>query len=302
LFTVVLDPLMTDTANYADLVLPATTEFEHLDVNSSYWHLYVQLSEQAIAPVGESKSNFEVFGLLARGMGFNDDCFGETPEEAIAGLLSADHPFLSGINLERLRREGWVHLNTPASPFIPFLDGRFPTPSGKIEFYSGTLAAQGHDPLPAHVPLAESREATPGLFASYPLNLITPGAHHFLNSSFGELERMRAKEGAPTIELHSADAASRQLIEGDWARVFNNRGECYMQVRVGHSVPEGTACSVSVWWNRFSPGGGNCNQLTSDNLSDFGRGATFHTNLVQVEKAVTIPATPDEETRLARVP
>jgi anaerobic selenocysteine-containing dehydrogenase len=284
LFTVVHEQVMTDTAQYADILLPATTTFEDNDIYTAYGQLYVQLNQAAIAPLGEAKPNIEVFSLIAKRMGFDDPCFSDTAEDMIRQALATDHPFMQGITYERLQKETFIRLNVPR-PFIPFADGKYPTPSGKIEFYSEKMLQAGLDPLPTHNPTAESADGSPELFSKYPLRFVTPAAHHFLNSSFAEMPTMLKKQRYPTIELNAVDAASRDIAQGDWVRVWNDRGESYFKADIRDTVATGVACHVSLWWRRYSPGGWNCNVLTSDAEADMGGGATFHTNLVQAELA-----------------
>lgn len=319
LFLVVHEQVLTDTARYADILLPATTHFEHTDLHTSYWHLYLQLNEPVIPPVGESKSNTEVFRLLAQAMGFDEPAFRDSDEDLLRQALHWDHPFLQGITLERLRRERFVRLNTPSQPHLPFVaavsssepaslpstvpgqEGHppagahstgerklrftFPTPSGKIEFFSEALAKAGLDPLPAYVPPAESRDGSPELAAKYPLALVSPAAKNFLNSTFGENPTLQEQEGGrPVIFLHPEDAAARGIADGQLVRVFNDRGSFVARAAVGDTVRPGVAVSPTIWWNSFTPDGKSANQTTSQRLTDLGAGATFHTNLVEVER------------------
>ncbi len=289
LFTVVHEQLFTDTCRYADIVLPATTQLEHLDLMVSYWHLYVQLNEPAIEPLGEAIPNTELFRRLAAAMGFDDPCFKDSDEDLIRQALSSGSPYLEGITLERLRQEQVIKVKRPAAPFA---EGGFQTPSGKAEFYSETLARLGHDPVLEYVPPKESIDGSPELAKKYPIHLITPAAHHFLNSTFANQARMMRGEGAPTIYLNPADAKPRGLKSGDWVRVFNDRGSVRLQVQVGDWSLPGVAISPSIWWNRFMPDGQTINVLTTDAVADLGGGASFHTNLVQVEKAEAPEGTP----------
>lgn len=281
LFTVVHEQLFTDTCQWADLILPATTQLEHLELMNSYWHLFVQLNEPAIAPVGESIPNTELFRRLAAAMGLHDPCFQDSDEELIRQAL-AGSPYLEGITLERLQKEQLIKVNRAPAPFA---SGGFKTASGKAEFYSPALAAAGHDPVIEYVPPAESVDGSPELAARYPISLITPAAHHFLNSTFASSGRLMKGEGAPTIYLNPQDAKSRQVSSGEWVRVFNDRGSVRLQVQVGDWSLPGVAVSPSIWWSRFMPDGVGINVLTSDRPADLGGGATFHTNLVQVERA-----------------
>nr|PZN70603.1 MAG: molybdopterin oxidoreductase [Bacillota bacterium] len=282
LFIVVHEQVFTDTCRYADIVLPATTQFEHTDLMTSYWHLYVQLNEPVIEPLGEAIPNTELFRRLARAMGFTEPCFRDSDEDLIRQALSGGSPFLEGITLERLKRERFIKVNRPAAPFA---EGGFGTPSGKVEFYSQALAERGLDPVVDYTPPAESVDGSPELAARYPIALITPAAHHFLNTTFANLPRMRQREGVPTIFLNPADAAARNIRTGDWVRVFNDRGSVRLQARVGDWSQPGVAIAPSIWWSRHMPDGVGINVLTTDRVSDMGGGAAFHTNLVQVELA-----------------
>ncbi|HLN63498.1 MAG TPA: molybdopterin oxidoreductase family protein [Symbiobacteriaceae bacterium] len=282
LFVVVHEQLFTDTCQYADIILPATTQLEHLDLMYSYWHLYLQLNEPAIEPLGEAIPNTELFRRLAAAMGFDDPCFRDSDEELVRQSLSLGSPYLEGITLERLQQEHMIKVNRAPAPFA---EGGFTTPSGKVEFYSETLARAGHDPVVEYVPPAESIDGSPELAQKYPLHLITPAAHHFLNTTFANMPRMMTNEGAPTIYLNPVDAKARGLQSGDWVRVFNDRGSVRLQVQVGDWSLAGVAVSPSIWWTRFMPDGVGINTLTLDQPADFGGGASFHTNLVQVEKA-----------------
>jgi anaerobic selenocysteine-containing dehydrogenase len=284
LFTVVHEQVWTDTTDYADIVLPATTQLEHRDLHTSYWHLYLGWNEPAIAPLGESKPNAEVFRLLAAAMGFDDPAFRDSDEDLARQALSGDHPALAGITLERLRREGYVRLNLPVED-APFAAGGFPTPSGRVEIWSEELARRGRDPLPDYRPLAEGPEADPERQRRFPLLCLSPKSGRFLNSTFAHLEVLRRREGDPVLHIHPADAAARGIADGDWVRVWNDRGECRLRARVGPATRPGTVITRSTHWNRLSPGGGNVNRTTSQRESDLGGGATFYTNLVEVERA-----------------
>jgi anaerobic selenocysteine-containing dehydrogenase len=286
LFTVVHELFFTDTTNYADIVLPATTQFEQVDLHASYYHLSLQLNQQAIEPMGECKSNLESFNLLARAMGFEEPCFKQDSWDVIEEMLNVKHPALEGITMKRLLKEGHAPLNLE-TPYVPFRDGRFPTPSGKIEFYSKKMEAEGLDPLPTHIPLKESRETTPELYARYPLYFLTPSGHSFLNSNFAD-DPWRHGRGtlqrAPTIVIHPEEAATRGIKDGDLVRVFNDRGSCLLWASVEDKVRPGVVASLGQWWSRHYPEGRNANHTTPDFLADMGGGSAFNTNLVQVEK------------------
>jgi len=277
LYCVVMDSFMTDTADYADLVLPATTQLEHYDVHKSYGHLYALANNPAIAPVGESLPNSEVFRRLAARMGFGEPCFRDSDEDICRTALASTQPRMRGIDWEEMKKSGWQRLDVPAR-FAPFAAGGFPTPSGKCEFYSAALEAQGLDPLPFYNPPAEG--AAPG-----ELQFISPPARNFLNSSFAHLKRFRELEGEPRLEMHAADAAARGIRDGDLVRVFNARGSLRLRARVNDRPRRGVVVAPSVWWKKHAPEGGNANNLTAQRVADLGGGATFYDCRVQVEGA-----------------
>lgn len=289
LFVVVHEQLYTDTCQWADLILPATTQLEHLDLMYSYWHLYLQLNEPAIEPLGEAVPNTELFRRMAAAMGYTDPCFSDTDHDLVRQALSSGSPYLEGITLERLQAEHIIKVKRAPAPFA---NGGFHTPSGKAEFYSQTLLRAGLDPVIEYVPPAESIDGSPELAAKYPISLITPAAHHFLNTTFANQARLMKGEGAPSIYLNPADANSRGLSTTDWVRVFNDRGSVRLQVQVGDWSLPGVAVSPSIWWSRFMPDGIGINALTTDKPADMGGGASFHTNLVQVERAEAPAASP----------
>jgi anaerobic selenocysteine-containing dehydrogenase len=284
LFTVVHEQFQTDTADYADILLPATTQLEHFDIHGSYGHLYVQTNEPAIAPLEEARPNNEVFRLLARQLGFEPELFDVTDEELAEEALSSagNGAAFAGIDLERLRREGPVRLNLPAN-YAPFAQGGFPTPSGKCELYSPRLAAQGLDPVPTYTPPGEDPQTRPELASRFPLQMVCPPSPSFLNSTFVNIGELRAMAGEPTVEMHPQDAAARQIADGQWVRVVNDRGRFRARAVVGESVKPGVVVTLGIWWNKFTRDGVNCNTTTSTRLTDFGGGATFFDNLVQVE-------------------
>jgi anaerobic selenocysteine-containing dehydrogenase len=292
LFTVVHEQFQTDTADYADIVLPATTQLEHFDIHGSYGHLYVQTNEPAIAPLAEAKSNNDVFRLLARRLSFEPELFEVSDEELAAEALKASSPApfppkqaFEGINLQRLRREGPLRLNLPRD-YAPFAEGGFGTPSGKCEFYSPGMAALGQDPLPTYTPPHEDPQTRPELAARYPLQMLSPPAPSFLNSTFVNIEALRRMAGEPTVEIHPQDAATRGIADGQWVRIFNDRGSFQAKARVGATVKPGVVVAQSIWWNKYSPDGVNCNATTSTRLTDLGAGATFFDNLVEVSAAL----------------
>jgi anaerobic selenocysteine-containing dehydrogenase len=285
LFTVVHEQFMTDTCDYADIVLPATTQLEHFDIHSSYGHLYVQTNEPAIAPLAEAKSNNEVFRLLARAMGFEPELFEISDEKLAASLFSTNgkSSALSGITIDRLHSEGPIRLNYPKH-YAPFANGGFPTPSGKCEFHSERLASLGIEPLPTYTPPAEDPLTRPELAARYPLQMISPPHPEFLNSTFVNVDSLRRAAGEPTLELHPEDAVKRQIADGDRVEVLNDRGRFRARAIVGPTVKKGVVVTQGVWWNKYTPDGVNCNVTTSTALTDLGAAATFFDNLVEVRR------------------
>jgi len=275
LFTVVMDHFQTDTADYADIVLPATTQLEHYDVHKSYGHLYMLANNPAIAPVGESLPNTEVFRRLAARLGFDEPCFRDSDEDLCRTALN-------GISWDSLKQTGWRKLDVPER-FAPFAQGGFPTPSRKCEFYSATLEKQGIDPLPFYNPPAEVGDAELG--KRYPLAFISPPARHFLNSTFANVARFREFESEPHLDIHPGDAAARGIADGDLVRVFNDRGSHRLRARVNGKPRPGVVVAPSVWWKKCAPDGGNANNLTSQRIADLGGGATFYDCRVQVERA-----------------
>lgn len=284
LFCVVMDSFPTDTADYADIVLPATTQLEHYDVHKSYGHLYVLANNPAIAPVGESLPNTEVFRRLAARMGYEDACFQDGDEEIARQAIGSGHANLAGIDWEGLKENGWKRLALPEN-YAPFANGNFRTASGKCEFYSASLEAQGIDPLPFYNPPAELPSSNPQLAQRYPLSFLSPPARNFLNSSFANLSRFRDAEGEPRLELHSADAVKRGIADGDMVRVFNGRGSLSLHARVNDKPRRGVVVAPSVWWKKFARDRRNANDLTSQRTADMGGAATFYDCLVEVEKA-----------------
>src|SRR5579884_773220 len=285
LFTVVHEQMLTDTARYADIVLPATTQLEHLDMIRPYGHLYLNLCQPAIPPLGEARPNIEVQNALARAMGYTDPAFDETAEDILRAALDTDHPMLEGITYDYLLEHGFSKLKTPTDPYVPYADGKgFKTPSGKIELYSERAAQDGYDLLPSYEPPAESAEADPELAAAFPINLLSPAAHHFLNSTFSNLPSLQKSEKAPRIWINPQDAQARGIADGDWLRVWNRRGKAKLMAVVSENVKPGVAWSPSLWWRRDSPDHANVNALTSDRLTDMGAGSTFHTNLIQIAR------------------
>ena len=286
LFTVVLEQFQTDSADYADILLPATTQLEHVDAHLAYGHLYMMANNAAIAPMGEAKPNSEIFRLLAARMGLTDPCFAESDDELAAQAFDKTHTRAIHFDWESLKQKGWQKLNMPDAPFA---DGGFPTPSGKCEFYSATMANDGLDPLPAYIAPYESVASNPVLAKRYPLAMISPPARNFLNSTFVNVQSLRATEGEPHLDIHPNDAAARGIVHGDMARIFNDRGSFVAKARVTEKARPGLVVGLSIWWKKLSKDGKNANEVTSQRLTDMGRAPTFYDTLVQVEKASPHP-------------
>ncbi len=275
LFTVVLEQFQNDTADHADILLPATTFLEHTDLYLAYGHYHLQLARPVLPAPGETKSNVEVFRLLAERMGFDEPCFRDSEDDMIRTLLDSAHPFLQGITLERLDREHSVRLNVaPGSePFLPFANGGFGTKSGKCEFGAEMLDYQ---------PPVESRLGAAELRSRFPLELISAKSHESMNSTFGNSTSAQSETSG--VFLHSEDAGARGIVNGDLVRVFNDRGSCTLVAAVDGVVRPGVVLAPSVRWNKLASGRRNINALTSDRLTDMGGGPTFYSCLVDVEK------------------
>ncbi|HZT55337.1 MAG TPA: molybdopterin oxidoreductase family protein [Burkholderiaceae bacterium] len=270
LFTVVLEHFMTDTADHADYVLPATTQLEHLDLHTSYGHTYVMLNEPAIAPLGEAKPNTQIFRELAARMGFDEPCFADD-DEALARAA-----FNDPIDLVALRATGWFKLTVADAPFAA---GNFPTADGRCIIDS---VAHG---VPDHVPNHESAASAPELAQRFPLAMISPPARNFLNSSFVNVKSLRDIEGEPLVEIHAADASGRGIVDGAMVRVFNDRGSYLCRARISRRARPGVVNGLGVWWRKLGAGGSNVNELTHQRLTDIGRAASFYDCLVDVQPA-----------------
>jgi anaerobic selenocysteine-containing dehydrogenase len=319
LFTVVHEQFLTDTTDYADIVLPATTFFEHKDLQKAYGHYYLQVSKQAIAPLGECRSNVELFRALAERMGFEEDCWRDSAEEMIDAALESKNPWLAGISRARLEGERHVRLNfeeaasgteLPASgsgdeeaelrsagqpgaavltqtervqaPFLPFAQGSFRTASGKAELYSDALKAQGLDPVVEFTPPSESRHGKHR--GTFPLELLARKADNFLNSTFTNISSVQEMEEPGLLEMHAGDARARNIAAGDSVRVFNHRGQVLLKARVDGAVQPGVV-SATLNWAKLTPRFDSINSLTSEKLTDMGNSATFYSVLVEVELA-----------------
>jgi molybdopterin guanine dinucleotide-containing S/N-oxide reductase-like protein len=296
LFTVVHEQFLTDTTDYSDIVLPATTFFEHKELQTAYGHYFLQMSDQAIDPLGECRSNVEVFRALAERMGFEDECFRDSVDQMIDGALDSDHPWLQGIDRERLQREGHIRLNfgeaelhsagqpgaavPTQSAYLPFARGNFFTPSGKAELYSESLKAQGLDPVVHFEPPRESRHSEQA--KTFPLELLARKSDNFLNSTFSNLPMIQEMEDIGLLEMNASDARTRGIADGDPVRVFNRRGDLLLTARVDGAVQPGVVCA-RLHWAKLTPEGRNINVLTSEKLTDLGNSATFYSVLVEVE-------------------
>ncbi len=284
LFTVVHEQFFTDTTDYADIVLPATTFFEHKELQWAYGHYFLQMSHQALDPLGECRSNVDLFRSLAQRMGFDDACFQDSVDQMMDQALASHNPRLSGLTRERLENENHIRLNfanaDPSAPFLPFANGNFATHDGKALLYSETLKKQGLDPVAEFVPPTESRHTAQA--RAFPLELLARKADNFLNSTFSNLPSMQTMEEAGLLEMNTADARARGISDGDTVRAFNRRGEIFLRAKVdGHVQPGVVAAKLN--WAKLSHGTRNINVLTSEKLSDMGNSATFYSVLVEVE-------------------
>jgi anaerobic selenocysteine-containing dehydrogenase len=295
LFTIVHELFMTDTARFADIVLPATTQLEQVDMHRAYGHRFVTYNERAIEPLGEAKSNWDTMRLLATGMGFDDSWLREDSETALEGILDAtraSNPYLRGITMERLKASGYAPLNFEESGDVPFADLRFPTPSGKLELRCDALAADGLDPLPDWTPAREYAGWRPGIDER--LALVSGASHHFTSSSMANVPSLLKREGTPFIELNPDDAAARGIEHGAEVEVSNPRGSCRLRAVVSANTQRGIAIAPKGRWPSLSPDGRNINWTTSDELSDLAGGATFHSNLVSVRPVALVAASSEE--------
>ena len=284
LFTVVLEHFQTDTADWADLVLPATTQLEHWDVHLSYGHHYVTLNQPSIAPLGDALPNTEIFRRLAHRMLLGPAVFDDDDQTLIQQALDGAGPALQGVTFDALRERGWTRLNLPA-PYLPYANGGFRTPSGKCEFHSQRLADMGLDPLPTFTPPHEFPELAPDLAARFPLTLVSSPAHQFLNSTFVNIEPLRRAAREPECLLHPADAEPRGIAAGARVVIHNDRGTFTALARVEENIRPGVVWAPSVWWAKLTADRANANQTTSQRETDLGHGPVFYDNLVEVALA-----------------
>ncbi|HET7093586.1 MAG TPA: molybdopterin dinucleotide binding domain-containing protein, partial [Thermomicrobiales bacterium] len=301
LFTVVHEQFMTDTARFADIVLPATSQLEQVDLHKPYGHRHLQYNHAAIAPLGQAKSNWDAMRLLAAAMGYDEPWLRQSADEAIAEVLEATRSrssLLDGITLERLQAEGTVPYALPEPDWVPFADGRFPTPSGKVELRCERMTRFALDPLPDYAPPAEFAAAD-GAEPDGSLVLLTGAAHHFVSSSMANQPGLAAKEGTPFVEINPADAAARGIDDGAEVVVENERGWCRLRAVVTDDVPAGVAVSPKGRWASQSPDGRNVNWTTSDALADLAGQSTFHSNRVRIRPAAAPAETAEREAALA---
>lgn len=282
LFVAVHELFHTDTVDWADIVLPATTMLEHTDILKSYGHLHLAINRPAIEPLGECRSNTQVFRQLAEKMGLTDPRLFDSDEALMGQAFDWSHPRMQGITIDRLKRETSARLNVPAE-WAPFAEGNFPTPSGKCEFYSESENVAGRDPLPNYVPPREGPISNPTLAKTYPLAFISPPAHHFLNSTFSAQPVFVRREGSePALTIHPEDARARGIENGQMVMTFNDRGSFVTRAEVSDAARPGVVVGLSIWWAKLCPGGKNANAVTGQALTDLGGGATFYDALVEV--------------------
>ena len=271
----VLEHFMTDTADLADYVLPATTQLEHWDIHTTYGHTDVLLNRPAIAPRGEARSNAQIFRDLAAHMARHDAAFASphfatSDEDLCRAAMDANQ-----VNFDTLLAQGFAVLDLPDAPFA---HGGFATPSGQCEFYSAALEKQGINPLPDYLPNYEQPTA------AHPLAMISPPARNFLNSTFVNVRQLRSAEVRPLLEMHPDDAARRQIADGDAVRVFNQRGEHVCHASLNGRAKQGVVVGLGIWWRKDGPNGTNVNELTHQRLTDMGRAPSFYDCAVEVER------------------
>ena len=296
LFTVVLEHFLTDTADHADYVLPATTQLEHWDAHGAYGHTYAMLNRPAVPPVGQARSNAAIFRALAQRMGYTEPCFLDSDEAMARSAFKAEH-----VDPQALAQRGWARLQVPEAPFA---QGGFATPSGKA--HAAQVPGQPDLGVPDYLPNYESLASAPDLARRFPLAMISPPARHFLNSTFVNVASLRAVEREPRLELHPEDAAARGIDDGSWVRVFNDRGELLCRADVGTRARPGVVNGMGIWWRKMGAGGTNVNELTHQRLTDIGQAPTFYDCLVQVSPAIEDPvparSAPDEALACAASP
>ena len=281
LFTVVLEHFQTDTADWADFVLPATTQLEHWDVHTAYGHYYASLNRPAIAPVGESLPNTEIFRRLAAAMQLEEPSLRDDDITMIRQVLTSNADSMRGVTFDELAERGWVRLQVPR-PFLPFAEGGFLTPSGKCEFVSPRMASAGLDAVPTYIAPYESPESDPALAARYPLQLISSPAHQFLNTTFVNIPSLRRAAREPECIMHPDDAGPRGMASDQVVQIQNDRGAFHARLRISDGIRPGVVWAPSIWWTKLAADGRNANDTTSQRLTDLGEGPVFYDNLVEV--------------------
>jgi anaerobic selenocysteine-containing dehydrogenase len=283
LFTVVVEHFLTDTARYADIVLPATMMIEHSDLLIAYGHLYLCWNEPAAPPPGDCLPTTEMFRRLARTMGVDTPSLYDSDETMARQVLDSGHSSLRGITFEKLKARGWMRLNYP-DPFVPFATG-FPTRSGKMEFVCDRMAEVGLDPIAGYTPAYETSQRDTALARQYPLLLVTPANHYFLNSIFANVPRQQQRAGIVMLEIHPDDAAPRGIATGDEVRVGNARGSFFAVADVSDRIRPGVVASTKGRWPASSKYGATVNATVDERDSDMGGGAVYHDNRVRVDKS-----------------
>ena len=287
LFVAVHDTFWTDTCNYADVVLPADTQLERMDLHAAYGHWHFNLNKPVIEPLGESCCNTDLFRRLAQKMGYveeGDNAFTQTDEEMIRDILFDDevNPLMEGVTYEELVKNGWARASDN-SKRRDFLRNGWPTASKKIEIFSQTLADEGQDPMPTYNPEVEGQEDPKR--KDYPIQVLSSAAHYFIGDSFQSVPRLQAMMSRPTVEMSVSDARERGIEDGDLVRLFNDRGETYCYAVVIDGLLEGVCATQKQFKGSNTPGGINVNVLNSEMLTDFGMSPTFYSCLAQIEKA-----------------
>jgi anaerobic selenocysteine-containing dehydrogenase len=280
LLTVVLEHFITDTARYADYVLPATTQLEHWDLMESWGQNYINLNQPAIAPRGESKPNTEIFRMLASAMDFKDPYFSESDIDIIKKTLSSKHPYMKGITFDALIENGWARLSLPI-PWLPHVNGNFATASGKCEFFTKDAAKLKISSLPEYKPVVYTSEQ----LKKYPLQLMSiKSTSNFLNTSHANVKHLLTKEGTYYLDLHKQDADLRGVADGDQVKIFNEHGQVFATARLKNKVRQGVVCMPQGFWPSLLKGGSSVNALTNDRLTDIGDGSALQETKVEVAK------------------
>jgi len=284
LFTVVHDTFWSDTTSYADIVLPADTALEHVDLLAAYGNYYFSLSEQAIEKQGESLDNAEMFRRLARAMGYDEPCFSQSDEDMIRELIDPEvNPLFEGVSFEQLQRNGWARANTDSPRRWGVNSGKWPTPSGKIEIYSEALRDLGVDPLPAHVDETEGLSSA-AASGRHPLQVISAATHYFIGASFQHVPRLQEMMARPTFEVSAADAMARGIENGDYCRLYNDRGEVFGHALIVDGLLPGVIGAQKQLQGSRQRGGVNVNALVSQREADMGRGPVFFSTLAELER------------------